>query len=437
MPPFSRRFVLVNRGGDNRTVASIDADDVVTLHDSPTVVDEAILAYCNRELAGKEAYRWTARQVGECRTYWLLHTEVLTEPVAWVRWQNEPGLTYRRLPWEYGAGASPLGREFLGRCTNAAALARWVGSLFFPEADRQQYVWMHGKGKEGKSEFVNFLANVFGTCGSAQNAPNDGNQFWSQGLLGKRFVYFADFSRYKFPASGDFKTLTGGDRIRIEPKGKPSYTAELEAKFIFLSQERPDLSSERSDTRRIIYCEVQPIPCAVDPAYGAKLWEEGGRFLSNCIEAYLAHHGRHGGPIVTETEQIEGWVEDLEQHFRTFFDENFVFDSPKEHDNHQPKRRAQWATPSEFQKRVAWGFRTKQERYDFIAWFDRTYPVASKKRTLRWTDAEEAQYGVKNFEKRLPHLVPQENRKFDQDTKPRDYAPPSGQPWTRVAKPVD
>jgi phage/plasmid-associated DNA primase len=162
---------------------------------------------------------------------------------------------------------------------------------------------MYGQGKDGKGTLNRFLARVFGGAFCAKTPPAKGDKFWTFGLIGKRLVSFADCDDTKFVASGLFKSLTGGDPMPVEAKKQMAFTYMPVAKYLFFSNRKPEISSERSDQRRIIYCEFKPADVVDEAGFQERLWEEGGAFLTNCIVKYAEAH-REPGPIICENEKI-------------------------------------------------------------------------------------------------------------------------------------
>ncbi len=257
--------------------------------------------------------------------------------------------------------------ELLGRVTNHHALKCFIGSLLNENSDMQQYVWLHGKGENGKGALSRFLHKVFGEAYSSQIPPLSGDKFWTSMILGKRLVVFPDCNNQGFVTSGLFKSLTGGDPVRCEQKQQPAFTRIMTAKYLFLSNERPNLSSEKADQRRIIYCEVGQITVDADPKYEAKLWLEGGAFLASCMVAYAEACPENGQiPIDKTNKNLADWVSTVEEPFETAWEHNFVLVG----------NRDTYVTPAAFQDRLdeIWP-RDRKTQSDFRSWAERKYDV--------------------------------------------------------------
>lgn len=260
-----------------------------------------------------------ARQIADL--WRAIATPIPLKDISNVRWAGEQGYTWRRLPWALKPGPSPTWETLLAKMTNAQAFRHWLGSLFFDEAQQHQYVWVYGQGNDGKGSINRFLAKVFGRAYRSKQPPAPSDKFWTYGLLGARLVVFPDCNAQGFTSSGLFKSLSGGDPIDVEAKGRMSFTARLNAKFLFLSNENPNISSEKADMRRIIYCEFLA-GGGDEPGFEDRLWAEGGAFLSTCVQEYLVAHPRHTR-IESDSEAIANLVSQNEESYEQLFAERF------------------------------------------------------------------------------------------------------------------
>ena len=253
LPKFPFKFHVVEPSPGIFDVLEERRNQVVNYcHDQR--VSAAILKFCQTKLSNRPAFvNWTTKDAHECMRFWLHMSRPISQPVL-VREKSSEGLCFHRLPWDAKKGKCPLFDEFLSRTSNADAYQIFIGSLFYPNSDKQQYLWHYGRGLNGKGSMIRLLRRVLGPAFSAEDAGQAKSQFWTYGLIGKRLIVFPDCNSYSFPASQKFKSLTGGDPIRIERKNKDPYTEQLEAKFMFASNEKPGLSSQSSDVRRAIFC---------------------------------------------------------------------------------------------------------------------------------------------------------------------------------------
>jgi hypothetical protein len=352
-----------------------DGDDIVQTVPASDVVQE-VTKYIDTYLFTRKGYLWGPIQLKHFVDYWTMLARPVAQPATW-RWKGDPGLTYHRLPWERGVtGETPTWDTMFERMdANGPALKQWIGSLFDPASDRQQYVWMYGQGNDGKGSLLRFLERVFGNAFKSCEVPEKGDKFWSYGnVLGKRLVAFPDTNSLGFPASGFFKMLSGGDAIPMEIKGGAAFSTRIDTKFIYGSNGRPSLSSEKADLRRIIFVEFTPMQG--EPVDGAafeeRLWEEGGAFLTRCIADYQAACPTRGR-IRPNTEAIENWVGGGEDFFMSRFDDYFT---------HSPG--AMGCDPLEFTSLVHYLFPRRDVQREFRAWLERVFHI--RRTTLRHPD---------------------------------------------------
>lgn len=271
----------------------------------------------------------TNKRANEAAKFWRACARRIPTPPP-TRWLDETGDTFRRLPWPLRAdpsvNATPTWNGLLKRMSNREAFIAWLGSLLHKDSYLQQYVWIFGHGDDGKGAINRFLERVFGQAYRSTQAPEkDQKRFWAADLPGARVVVFPDCNNWGFVAGGFFKTLTGGDPIRVEEKYEKSKVEILFAKYLFLSNEMPQISSEKADMRRIIFCEMEPRDGEVDVAFEDKLYAEGGTFLSNCLAFYDKTYPNHG-VINQESKGIQNWVSVVEEPYEVLVEENFVIE---------------------------------------------------------------------------------------------------------------
>lgn len=333
-----------------------------------------ILRYCERELSQNDQYQLTARDADGVADYWAYGTQPVPEPQPFS-WPGESGLSFTRLPWHPVVGTTPTWDLFLNNMSNVGAFKIWVGSLFDMASYAQQYVWIRGGGSDGKGALNRFMSKVFGPAYVVKYPPSKEARFWTGNLIGKRLVVFPDCNDQNFITSSLFKSLVGADPVSIEEKNGPEYTTCLKAKYLVLSNNPPEISSEVSDKRRIIYCEMTAGDAAPDSTYEEKLWEEGGAFLGNCIAAYKAEPA--WGMIPSVATELDSVIEDTEIDFHVVFDN--YFEKCKNTTNKCPD----CTSPSNFQNALNLAFKSRESRLRFTQWLAREHKV---KKTMQRLD---------------------------------------------------
>ncbi len=337
-------------------------------------VSASILKYCQIKLSDKPSFvNFTTKDAHEAMKFWLHMTRPVPKPEL-VREKSDEGLCFHRLPWDTKQGLCPLFDEILSRTSNADAYMSFIGSLFYPRSDKQQYLWHYGRGLNSKGSLIRLWRRILGPAFSAEDAGQAKSQFWTYGLIGKRLIVFPDCNSYSFPASQKFKSLTGGDPIRIERKNKDPYTEQLDAKFMFASNEKPGLSSQSSDIRRAIFCESGPIPGKIDPLYDQKLWEEAPAIIYKCRASYKFWCPNHE-PIVADKDDLESIIEENEGNYALMFRECF----DKDTDESKLVGMRYYTTQDEMTWLLNLRGVNKPERRSFFKWLDSQFDINYRK----------------------------------------------------------
>jgi len=369
LPAFPTPTIAIEMELGAHVPATVE-DDVVTII-SREALAMRIQTYC--ETLANPSYIFTAKQLRDIADLFLMSAvPVSAASIASVSWSDEPGLTYRRLPWaknsDWTAYDAPTWEKLLARMSNAQAFIEWVGSLFFEDAQSHNYVWLFGDGNDGKGSLNRFLELVFGPAYRAKQPPIGRDKFWTYGLLGARLVTFAECDDHTFVASALFKSLTGGDSVDVEAKGQMSFTARLKARFLILSNSKPTLSSGKANLRRIIYCEMAKNATEFDHEFEDRLWDEGGAFLSLCIRQYADKYPKHGH-IRSDHEDIENWIATLEEPFEIACDALFDVEP------------AASITAAEMNAALGryWDKHPQGMRLAFLRWLEKTHGIKKRR----------------------------------------------------------
>jgi len=234
------------------------------------------------------------RKANELVKYWFNHTDLIKEPNImgllgdnhWClhRSNCSPDSTVKYPSWE----------KILDRMSDPDAFAAWQYGVYKGCYKGRQMIWMHGEnGEEGKS----LIARVIGQelYGPAHNAISNAsissnekrflNSFFEHAAL----VIYPDASNRKCLSSEEFKTLAsaGSDPVLIERKGKPAYTAYLNARMWICSNFSPEVTSDNFMTSRLLYISISPlIDEAPDPSISERLISELSGFLAYGKECY-------------------------------------------------------------------------------------------------------------------------------------------------------
>lgn len=323
LPPWPHKFhVCEPKPGIKELVAENDNKVVCYVNNKALV--SAILSFFNS--CGKRKLYLTYRESQEVANMWIGMQTPIPEPKS-ISFKSDDILAFHRLDFDLPEAkfdTPPLFEEFLSRCSNSLALCSFIGSLFDPKADRQQYLYLHGQGQNGKGALTYLLRSILGPSCHTDFVPSPSriNNFWTYSFLGKRLVIFPECDQPDFPSSGFFKTLTGGDSIRLEKKNSDAYSAELNCKFMFLSNEELAISGGMADQRRAIFCHVGPINKKPDPKYYENLLKESPEIIRNCIDLYQKDCPNHGPIPVEESADAQASV--VDEKYISLFDKYFV-----------------------------------------------------------------------------------------------------------------
>lgn len=281
-----------------------------------------LLKFCDRMAKHEARYFINLKEANAILETWRAKAETIEPPVP-VRFKNEYGSCFRRIPFEPAPGPTPTWESLLDRLTNQRAFMSFIGSLFVQGSYLQQYVWLTGGGGDGKGAIGRWLEEIFQQS-FFMTAEAKANGFWMHSLLNKRVCVFSDWDNPEFTTKGLFKSMSGGDSMTIEGKYRDPIKARLNCKFVFFSNERPEILMRNSDKRRLIYCELEPIPeeKREHAAFEKKLFDESAAFIFECLKVYREDCPTNG-PIPTITDAVDELAGGNESYFQGLFDQYF------------------------------------------------------------------------------------------------------------------
>lgn len=329
---------------DRYVVAADDKGERITLTESgnvlrpisDTAVNASILAYLADTIPFKKGWQFntypTFNTIADVRRWWAHYAKpVPLDEIQPVTFATDMALTYHRIHFDPVPispsfdlrAACPCVGEFMSRTSNSRAFMTWIGSIFDQAAYRQQYVWLHGEGNDGKGTLMNKLRALLGASFASEQPPGD-NRFWTGGLVGKRLVAFPDVGNVDFVTSGLFKSLTGGDPVRVEFKRGAIVTVDLNILYMILSNKKPGVTDNKADLRRIILCHSRP-PTEHFENYESRMTSEMPLFISYCWHLYQRHVKISPNlPIGTEEDEVKELARQNVEDVSTIVDHHFA-----------------------------------------------------------------------------------------------------------------
>ena len=307
--------------------------------------------------------------------------QAIPEPKK-VAFLSDPAMCFKRLPFDYDPNKSdyhhPTWDSLLSNIkSNVNAFMSFIGSLFVEEADRQTYLWMVGEGGDGKGSVIRFLERVLGdgVC-VALTTPsrNTAKDSWNASLLGKKLGLFSECSNYKFPTSGHFLSLSGGDSIPINPKYVKPFTIKNDVRFIFASNVEPDIDSSPAANRRLILAEFKD-SCErvidIDPDFEDKLFAEAYSFINRCMLFYYDTYPKHTAIVCEDQDVIKKLASNNEAEFEDFFDDNFGVEGEEGVDDWNGRHKYTYRTRSSIVTEIVSRRFNPSQRKLFYAWMKR------------------------------------------------------------------
>ena len=149
-------------------------------------------------------------------------------------------------------------------------------------SDIQKFLHITGHGGTGKGTFMRLLVSLIGENNVCSSTLSDwcGNQFESANGYGKRLIAFWDEDKFSGKV-GKFKSLTGGDYIRGEIKGKTAFQY-VYGGMVALCSNFPVFVNEASSglSRRVLPVAFTATPKRVDPKLHEKFQAELDAFTN-------------------------------------------------------------------------------------------------------------------------------------------------------------
>jgi hypothetical protein len=187
-------------------------------------------------------------------------------------------------------GPTPYYDNFCGRLDYPEVFMAWVWSIFEPENNGRQIMWIKGKGHDGKSTVFNALSTFIGKEHSSNISEKDFKSgFFFNEVYGRILLCYPDCNIRKILEHEEIKNITGGDEQLINAKFAQPFKASVYSKVLIGSNIYPDVNMLFAYQKsRIICMDIAPLgeEFGGDSKAGPALIKETPAFLKKCRAVY-------------------------------------------------------------------------------------------------------------------------------------------------------
>ncbi|MCI7692690.1 MAG: phage/plasmid primase, P4 family [Oscillospiraceae bacterium] len=171
--------------------------------------------------------------------------------------------------WNPSPTSSPIFDNFISTLSSnneemKKLLTEYIGYAVsnVPGYLTKKALFLYGPGNTGKSQYLALLEKLVGGdnyCSITLQALE--MRFGTAALFGKRVAGAADMGSASIRELEKFKSITGGDIIDFEFKGKDKFNARYNGLLVFCCNELPHFSGDRGDHvyERMILCKCENV----------------------------------------------------------------------------------------------------------------------------------------------------------------------------------
>jgi hypothetical protein len=162
--------------------------------------------------------------------------------------------------------------------------------------DYPYVVYLRGAGGDGKSSFIDMLGRI---CGGSIATFQNTNQFSIAAMANNTIIHVSENNNPHLLSDKLIKTLTGGNVVSVEGKGKTPYSDIIRSIIIVDSNHHLKLKGEDYEFRRVRYHEieapkVESNELLLKDNFVLKLLESKNEFLNYCRQCFEKHSTRNG-----------------------------------------------------------------------------------------------------------------------------------------------
>jgi len=263
---------------------------------------------------------------------WAHQTTHMRQLPKSVGFRSDPAIVMARLDFDpvtvpsgQLAAFAPLLAGMLARVeTNSDAFCARIGSIFDPDADRKQAVWVWGPADSGKSQFSWVIEVLSGDNFAVLGREELKTSYWKAQLVGRR-VGIVQEAPASFIRSDAFKAATGDGRHSISEKYEKAFVANLNALFFLFSNDPPEIPHDEALKLRVIDCRVAPVPPSEmmgEVDFRGELAKELPAFVGHCLAAYEALP--KGLRIPCKKEGLDDIIDQFEADYLDLIESHYV-----------------------------------------------------------------------------------------------------------------
>lgn len=154
----------------------------------------------------------------------------------------------------------PLLKEFLTRVSNHENMCAnlWTNLIGIKTP---VLIYLKGIGGDGKSQFVRMLGNL---CTGMVCNYDWSERFNYFNMYGKALIIMNENKMPNILQHTVLKSITGGDFVQIEAKGKAAFSAEVRGQLIVVANDNLKVFGTPDEARRLRYYEVSPLTISDD-----------------------------------------------------------------------------------------------------------------------------------------------------------------------------
>lgn len=197
---------------------------------------------------------------------------------------------------------NPYLQDFLERTEHHEYLCAILWSHFIGNL-LPYVIYLRGDGGDGKTSFINML----GKLARSYSNFDGGDRFNYFNMFGKSIIGLNENESSKLMQNRVVKSISGGNSVQIEGKGKNSYSGQVRGLIMIDSNYDLELLNREDEKRRLRYFRVKALNRAIDSPIIAQdtfidlLSQTNNEFLNYCRICYENLNIPNSGGLIQKT----------------------------------------------------------------------------------------------------------------------------------------